>query len=63
MQIDVTYILRKLMFLDAAVKSLMEEYEVETICTRPKPTLDEAIKQRKIHFAPELLELYEEKKG
>ena len=41
-QIDMIYIVRKLMFLDAAFSKLMEKYEIDAICMREKPTFDKA---------------------
>ena len=53
-QLDVTYILRKLIFIDAAVAKLMERHELETLCMRERPTLDQAKEERKMHFRPEI---------
>ena len=53
-QIDVTYIVRKLIFIDAAVAKLMEKHELETLCMREKPTLEKAKEERKMHFRPEI---------
>lgn len=55
MQIDIAYLVRKLMFVDAAVAKLMEKHEVEALCLREKPTIDEVRAQRKRHFASELV--------
>ena len=54
MQIDITYMVRKLMFLDSIVAQLMEKHEIEALYLRVKPTLDKAKDQRRMHFAPEL---------
>ena len=54
-QLDITYILRKLDFLDVAVARLLPEHEVKTIYMRAKPTFERANHQRKMHFAPELV--------
>ena len=51
-QIDVTYIVRKMMFIDAVLAKLMEKHELEAICMREKPTLDQAKKDRLKHFLP-----------
>ena len=53
MQIDITYMVRKLMFLDSAIAQLMEKHEIEGLYLRDKPTLDKAKEQRRMHFAPE----------
>ena len=42
MQLDITYILRKLMFLEAVVGSIVDEHELEAIYMRKKMTLDSA---------------------
>lgn len=52
MQIDITYIVRKMMFLDAAISKIMEKHEIEALCMREKPTLSKAKEMRKKHFAP-----------
>ena len=33
-QLDVTYIIRKLMFMDASISKLMEKHEIEVLCMR-----------------------------
>ena len=53
-QVDITYIVRKLMFLDEAITQLMEKQELKALYLRNKPTFDKAKKQRRMHFAPEL---------
>ena len=55
MQLDVTYLLRKLIFFDSAISSLLEKHEVSALYLRNKPTLSEARKQRRMHFAPEII--------
>ena len=54
MQLDVSYILRKLVFLDSAISKLMEKHELEALYIRDKPTISNCKKQRRFHFAPEL---------
>ena len=51
-QIDVTYMVRKLMFLDAAMLKLLEKHEVEALCLRDKMSLEKAKKMRMMHLAP-----------
>ena len=51
MQLDVIYIMRKLMFLDAAMTKLLEQHEIEALCVREKPSLRKAKEKRKMHFA------------
>ena len=50
MQLDVTYILRRLDFIDAAVSKLFSKEELDVIYMREKPTLEKAKEQRKKHF-------------
>ena len=50
MQIDIAYMVRKLMFLDAAISTLMERHEVEALWMREKPTINRAKELRKYHF-------------
>ena len=52
-QLDVTYILRKLMFVDAVLSKLMEKHELETICMREKPTVEKVKEERNMHFITE----------
>lgn len=52
MQIDITYITRKLMFLDSAVSKLLEKHELEALYLRKKPTMNKVKYHRKMHFAP-----------
>jgi predicted nucleic acid-binding protein len=52
----VTYLLRKLNFIDAVIAKLMEKHEIEAIYLRDKPNIDAAKRQRRLHFAPELFE-------
>jgi hypothetical protein len=59
MQVDITYIVRKMMFLDAAISKLMEKHEMEALCLREKPTLSKAKELRTVHFAPELIKNHE----
>ena len=33
-QLDITYIMKKLFFLDAAIEKLMEKHEIEALCLR-----------------------------
>jgi len=47
--------MRKLNFVDAALSKLMEKHELQTIYIRDKPSIDEIKKQRRLHFALELL--------
>jgi uncharacterized membrane-anchored protein YhcB (DUF1043 family) len=54
-QIDVTYIVRKLMYIDAVIAQLMERHEIDAMYLRQKPTLEQAKEQRIKHFANELL--------
>ena len=54
MQLDITYILRKLIFLDAAIDKLMEKHDAEALYIREKPSMTDIKKQRRLHFAPEL---------
>ena len=54
MQIDITYIVRKLMFLDSAIQKIMEKHEIDAICLREKPTIQKAKDLRRRHFAPEV---------
>jgi hypothetical protein len=42
LQLDVTYIMRKLLFLDAAISAIMEKHEVDALYMRKKPTLETA---------------------
>ena len=41
-QLDISYILRKLIFLEAVVSKLLEPHELEAIYLRKKMTLDKA---------------------
>ena len=63
MQVDTTYLVRKMMFLDVAVSKLMEKYEVDSLYMRDKPTIESAKNQRIMHFAPELFKLKHEGRG
>ena len=66
-QIDVTYIVLKLMFLDAAIAQLMEKQDLAALYLREKPTFDKVNRQRRMHFASELtkqnMKLEREKDG
>lgn len=42
MQIDIAYIVRKMMFLDAAISNILEEHDLQAIYLRQKPTLSKA---------------------
>ena len=54
-QLDITYIIRKLDFLELAISRLIPEHEIKTMYMRAKPTFDKANHMRKMHFAPELI--------
>ena len=56
MQLDVAYIMRKLIFLDSAISKLMEDHELEALYLREKPNIKQVKSQRKLHFMPELFE-------
>lgn len=56
MQLDITYILRRLNFLDSFASKVVEPHELETIFIRKKTTLEQAKQIRKKHFAPELFQ-------
>ena len=60
LQVDVGYIVRKLIFLDQAVQILLKEHQVVALCHRDKPTLAEAKKCRKMHLTPEMMKKDEE---
>ena len=53
-QLDITYIMRRLIFMDSAISKLLEQHEVEALCLRDKPSLEEAKQTRKTHFALEM---------
>ena len=40
MQLDIAYVLRRLVIMDAAFFKIMEKHEVETLCLREKPSLE-----------------------
>lgn len=61
MQLDVTYILRKLIFLDTALSKIFEPHELEALYATDKPTLSQLKEQRTLHFARELLKHKAEK--
>ena len=50
MQIDITYIVRKLMFMDAVISKLLEKHEIEALNLKGKPTIKEANEMRKKNF-------------
>ena len=54
-QLDVAYLMRKLLFMDAAISKLMEKHEVEALCVREKPTIEKVKEERKKHFAYEII--------
>ena len=54
-QIDMAYLVKKLMFLEAAVSKLMDRNEIQALWMRERPTLDQTREQRRVHFAPERL--------
>ena len=60
-QIDISYIVRKLMFFDKAIEQLMERHEIEALYLRKKPTIDEVKDQRRKHFSLELFRPFKEK--
>ena len=39
MQLDVVYLLKKLMFFDVAISKLMEQHEIQALYLRDKPSL------------------------
>ena len=51
MQLDVTYIMRKLIFFDAVISKLLEPHEIEALCLLDKSSLTTAKEERKKHFA------------
>ena len=51
MQLDITYIMRKLIFLDSAISKVVEKHELEAIYIREKPSITDIKKQRRLHFA------------
>jgi hypothetical protein len=57
-QLDVTHLLRKMMFLEAAVGKLLAKHEIDALHMRRKPTVSQAKEGRRKHYFLELLKEY-----
>ena len=62
MQLDVSYIVKKIMFIDAALSKLLKKEELEEIYLRKKPTIQESKEQRKKHYSLEIFKLLDRNK-
>ena len=51
MQLDTTYIVKKLMFFDDALSKLLEKDELNELYLRGKPTIAEAKKKRRKYYS------------
>lgn len=60
-QIDICLMVKRMMFFDAAIASLMEKHEIKALCMQRKPTLKKAKETRKKFYLEEIFRMSQEK--
>ena len=60
-QVDIAFIVKRMMFFDAAISKLMEKHEVKALCMQKKPTLKKAKEIRKKYYLNEIFRMNQEK--
>ena len=60
-QLDVTYIVKKLMFFDDALSKLLGKDELKELYMKGRPTLAEASQKRRKYYSLEFFKIFEDK--